>query len=333
MLFPVLDDLQYFCRTGIIQEEKEQRKGEAEMIELHGITKSFDGIKAVNDVSMTIHGQDIFGLLGVNGAGKSTLLRLTAGILSPDSGQIFMDGKRIADDRKQKSQIFYLSDDQYFFPNATLEMMRCFYDKIYPEFSREDYECYLQLFGLDPAQKIRTFSKGMKRQSGILLALSSHARYLLCDEVFDGLDPIVRQSVKQTLTEEARLRGLTIIMASHNLGELEGICDHIGILHKGGILLSKDLEKMQEDVHKFQCVFHEQQKEYLKERLEILHYEKLGFLETMTVRGKQREICEIIESRKPVIYEELPLSLEEIFVGEMERIGYDISKYTMEFTE
>lgn len=300
------------------------------MIELQGITKSFGTVKAVNDVSMTIHGQNIFGLLGINGAGKSTLLRMMAGILKPDAGRIFMDGKLLEDDRKLKSQIFCLSDEQYFFPNATLHMMKGFYEKIYPEFSQGDYEAYLQFFGLEPDQKIRTFSKGMKRQSGILLALSSHAKYLLCDEVFDGLDPIVRQSVKQTLVEEARLRGLTVIMASHNLRELEDICDHIGILHKGGILLSKEMENLRKDVYKFQCVYEEPQKDYLEAHLELLSYTRQGFVEMITVKGNRKIICEVIEERQPLKYEELPLSLEEVFVGEMERIGYDISKYSSE---
>lgn len=303
------------------------------MIELQGITKSFDGVKAVNDVSVTIYGQNIFGLLGINGAGKSTLLRMMAGILKPDAGQIFMDGRQMRDDRELKSQIFYLSDEQYFFQNATLDMMKCFYEKIYPEFSKGDYEAYLYFFGLEPDQKIRTFSKGMKRQAGISLALSSHAKYLLCDEVFDGLDPIVRQSVKKTLVEEAGLRGLTVVMASHNLGELEDICDHIGILHKGGILLSKEMEKMRKDVHKFQCVYEEPQKIYLEEQLELLSYTRQGFVETITVKGELAAVCKMIEGGGPLKYEKLPLSLEEIFVGEMERMGYDISKYSSELAK
>lgn len=303
------------------------------MIELRGITKSFDSQKAVNDVTMTVHGQNIFGLLGVNGAGKSTLLRMLAGILKPDEGEILVDGKRAADNREIKSQIFYLSDDSYFFPNAALHTMAQFYEKLYPEFSKDDYEAYLQFFHLDPLQKIRTFSKGMKRQAGILLALSCHVKYLLCDEVFDGLDPIVRQSVRQTLMEETKKRGLTVIMASHNLEELEDICDHIGILHKGGILLSKDLEKMQKNVYKFQCVYDEPKKDALEKELEVLHYKRQGFLEIITVRGEEEKIIKVLEDLKPLKYEQLPLSLEEIFVGEMERIGYDITKYTEKYAD
>lgn len=296
------------------------------MIHISHLTKTFCSASALSNVNLEIPDNAIFGLLGTNGAGKSTLLRILAGILNADSGEIFIDGEKLTDTSKVRQMIFYLSDDQYYFPGATPQTMLFFYEKMYPGFDRERFLKLLSDFQLDSTKKLHTFSKGMKKQVFLIAGICCNAPILLCDEVFDGLDPVVRQSVKNLLQNELRCRPFTPVIASHNLSELEGLCQHIGILHRGGILLSREITALEYGVHKFQCVFSSDEREFLFHALTILRYEQRGFLTTMLVRGDFSEIQTILASRSPVCYESLPLSLEEIFIYETERIGYDIKE-------
>ena len=229
-----------------------------------------------------------------------------------------------------KHKLFYISDEQFFFPSATPLDMKRFYQTIYPEFDGMRFLQMLEKFELSGSRKINSFSKGMKKQISILLGICSHTPYLLCDETFDGLDPVMRQAVKSIFVKEMEERSFTPIIASHNLRELEDICDHIGLLHKGGILLSKDLEDMKLNIHKLQCVFQtEEALPYLRKVLEILQEEQRGSLVTITVRGKREYIEQMIIARKPIFYELLPLSLEEIFISETEVVGYDIKSFIL----
>lgn len=225
------------------------------MIEAKKISKSFDGFKAVNDVTVTITEHNVFGLVGTNGAGKSTVLRMIAGVYKPDEGIITVDEQPVFDKMETKKKIFFIADEPYFFANATAADMQKYYASIYEEFDAEQFYRYLSHFELDKRRKINTYSKGMKKQLALLLGISSKTKYLLCDETFDGLDPVMRQGVKSIFADEIERRGLTPIIASHNLRELEDICDHVGLLHKGGVLLSKDLEEMKCNIQKVQCVF------------------------------------------------------------------------------
>lgn len=297
------------------------------MIEAKGISKSFDDILAIDMVDVSIKSREVFGLIGTNGAGKSTFLRMAAGIMKPDTGEILVDGEPVYENPKRKQDIFYISDDQFFFSTGTPKDMMKYYRMYYPNFNETRFYDMLNRFGLSKKRKIRTFSKGMKKQLSVILGLCAGTKYLFCDETFDGLDPVMRQAVKSMLAGEIMEREFTPVIASHNLRELEDICDHVGLLHKGGVLLSRDLEDMKLSVHKIQCVFpDEPSKDLAKESLEIVKYEERGSLSIMVVRGKREEVLETINSQNPVFLDVLPLSLEEIFISETEVVGYDMEK-------
>lgn len=294
------------------------------MIELKQVSKSYDGIEAVKEISLTIQDQNVFGMLGTNGAGKSTLLRLISGVLKPENGEILIDGEPVWENPEVKAKFFYISDDQFYFANATPMDMAQFYRNYYTEFDEKRFQKFLMKFNLDGKRKIQTFSKGMKKQLSILLGICTNVPYLLCDETFDGLDPVMRQGIKSLFAKEMDERGLTPVIASHNLRELEDICDHIGLLHKGGVLLSKELEELKCNLQKIQCVLPEGNDNELRRQLDILQFGRRGKLITMTVRGDSEEIIQKIEAFHPVYCEALPLSLEEIFISETEVVGYDI---------
>lgn len=295
------------------------------MIEAKNITKCYDDIKALEDVCASISDAQVFGLIGTNGAGKSTFLRALSGVLKPDAGQILVDGEDVYENAAKKQEIFYISDEQYFLPNANPIDMCNFYMDYYDKFNKERFVEMLEKFGLDGKRKINTYSKGMKKQVSVLLGVCADTKYLLCDETFDGLDPVMRQAVKSLFAAEIEDRGLTPIIASHNLRELEDICDHVGLLHKGGILFSKDLDELKCNIHKIQAVFtSEDDAAKLANELEIMKQEKRGSLFTLTIRGEFENIDKKIKALNPVFAEILPLSLEEIFISETEVKGYDI---------
>ena len=295
------------------------------MIEINGVNKSFGNIKALDNVIASIQEGSIFGLVGTNGAGKSTLLRILSGVLQADTGMVLVDGEDIYENSNKKRNVCFLPDTVYFFPNATVRSMADYYAIIYPDFEWERFAGLVGKFGLEMKQKINTFSKGMKKQISVLLGICTGTKYLLCDETFDGLDPVMRQAVKSIFASELMNRDFTPVIASHSLRELEDICDHIGLLHKGGILLSKDLEDMKFHIHKVQCVIQDPvQEEMLLADLHVLQYSKRGSLLTIVARGTKQEILMCIEEKKPLFSEVLPLTLEEIFISETEVVGYDV---------
>lgn len=295
------------------------------MIEFTNIVKRFGDIQAVDRVSASIEEGHVFGLIGTNGAGKSTLMRLAAGVLAADQGSVSVDGEPVYDNPKAKGKVFYISDDQYFFKNGTpLDMLRL-YQTYYPDFDSVKWHELMEKFGLGERRKVNTFSKGMKKQLSIICGVCAGTRYLLCDETFDGLDPVMRQAVKALFVGEIEKRGLTPVIASHNLRELEDICETVGLLHKGGILFEKDLDEMKLNLHKIQCVIKEEgMLDRIRERLEVLTMENRGSLYTFTVRGQRQAVDGFMEGLSPIFYELLPLSLEEIFISETEVKGYDV---------
>ena len=224
------------------------------MINAVNVTKRFDDIVAVDHINATIRDGNVFGLIGTNGAGKSTFLRMASGVLKPDEGSISIDGEEVFENVKAKKRFFYISDEQYFFSNSTPAEMRDYYSIVYERFDKERFHKLMKNFELDEKRKINTFSKGMKKQVSVICGVCANTDYLFCDETFDGLDPVMRQTVKSIFASDMEERNLTPIIASHNLRELEDICDHVGLLHKGGILLSKDLDDMKLNIHKVQCV-------------------------------------------------------------------------------
>lgn len=296
------------------------------MIEAINLTKRFDDIVAVDNINATIKDGSVFGLIGTNGAGKSTFLRMASGVLKPDGGQIMIDGIPVYENEAVKVRFFYISDEQYFFNNSTPKDMMIYYRNVYPKFDEIRFHNLMASFGLDEKRKINTFSKGMKKQVSVICGVCANTDYLFCDETFDGLDPVMRQAVKSIFANDMEERNLTPIIASHNLRELEDICDHVGLLHKGGILLSKDLDDMKTSIHKVQCVLPEGMEPEDLIALHVIKTEKRGRLCTLTVRGTASEVENVMEAVNPVFYEMIPLSLEEIFISETEVVGYDIKK-------
>ena len=296
------------------------------MIEAVNLTKYYDDIAAVSHIDAQIKDGSVFGLIGTNGAGKSTFLRMAAGILKPDEGTIQIDGVNIFENDKVKSRFFYISDEQFFFGNATPEDMMIYYSNLYGKFDKGRFEKLLSGFDLNKKRKINTFSKGMKKQLSVLLGICANTDYIFCDETFDGLDPVMRQTVKSLFANDMEERHLTPIIASHNLRELEDICDHVGLLHKGGILLSKDLDDMKLNIHKIQCVLAPGMERTELSGIDIINTETRGSLLTLTVRGTKESVEAVMQSYHPVFFETIPLSLEEIFISETEVAGYDIKK-------
>lgn len=295
------------------------------MIEVKNIQKKFDSIKAIDDITATIEEGHVFGLIGTNGAGKSTFMRILCGVLKPDSGEVYIDGESVYDNPQVKSKLFYISDDQYFFKTGTPKDMLKFYKTYYPQFQEDKFKELMQAFNLDINRKINTFSKGMKKQLSVICGVCAGTKYLLCDETFDGLDPVMRQAVKSIFVREIEERGMTPIIASHNLRELEDICEYVGLLHRGGILLAKDMEDMKINIHKIQMVIKDDTTlDRLKEKFEVVKTENRGALYTITIRGKREEVDAYMLEINPIFYELLPLSLEEIFISETEVKGYDI---------
>ncbi|MCR4989966.1 MAG: ABC transporter ATP-binding protein [Lachnospiraceae bacterium] len=297
------------------------------MIEIKELNKSFDDIKAVDNVSFDIKEAEVFGLIGTNGAGKSTILRILSGVYKQESGIALIDGNEIYDNPEVKKNVFFISDEPYFWPNSTAQTMGEYYAGLYDSFDMDAYGKYIEAFRLDKDRKINTYSKGMKKQLAMLLGICSKTKYLLCDETFDGLDTVMRQAIKSMLAKEIEDRKLTPVIASHNLRELEDICDHIGLLHQGGILLSKDLEDMKLNIQKVQCVFKDEaDKEKALNGVEIANENKRGQLYTFTLRTTREEAMARFSSVDTIFYEVLPLTLEEIFISETEVAGYDIKK-------
>lgn len=296
------------------------------MIEINNISKSYDKIQSLSDVTAKIGDGSIFGLIGSNGSGKSTLLRVMSGILRPDGGEVLYNGRSVYESPAVKDEIIFLSDEQFFLPGATMSDMANFYASIYGNFDRERASILYEMFGLDPMRKLGTFSKGMKKQAAILLALSCHPRFLLCDETFDGLDPVMRQLVKRLLAEEVALSGMTPMIASHNLREIEDICDHIGLLHGGSILFERELDDLKADIHTVQAIFDRVVNPEMFADLNVVSFSTRGSLSTLVVRGDEAEIRTKISAKGPKFFEILPLTLEEIFISEMEERGYDYAK-------
>ena len=294
------------------------------MITITNVSKSFHDIKAVDNISLTINDGVVMGLLGTNGAGKSTLLRMMAGVLKPEQGQIMIDDVEIWNHPEAKALFFYISDDQYYFPNATPKEYGAFYSTYYQNFDTERFLQLLEKIDLPSNRKIRTFSKGMKKQLSIIIGICAKTPYLFCDETFDGLDPVMRQAIKAIFIQEMSERTFTPVIASHNLRELEDISDHIGLLHKGGVLLSQDLDDLKCNLTKVQCVLPEEYDNKIRNTLLVMKMQRHGKLLTMTVRGESEKVLSWLNTLNPIYCEAVPLTLEEIFISETEVAGYDI---------
>ena len=298
------------------------------MIEIKNASKRFDQVQALTDVSAKMEEGHVFGLIGTNGAGKSTLMRAICGVYQLDQGEILIDGEPVYNNPAAKVKVMYISDDQYYVGSTPMDMAK-FYQAMYPNFSMERFLSMMQILQLDPQRNVNTFSKGMKKQMSVLLGVSAGTKYLLCDETFDGLDPVIRQAIKRLLASEMEAGRLTPIITSHNLRELEDICESVGLLHKGGILFTKDIEEMKLGMFKVQVSFdNEESVEKLRQKFSFINESKMGTVYVLTIRGRSDEIEKEIDAMNPRFYEVLPLSLEEIFIGETEVLGYDFTNLT-----
>ena len=292
------------------------------MIKADNVTMKFGDHTALNNLCCAIPDGCIYGLVGSNGAGKSTFLRLISGVYRPCVGEITADGERIYENPKIKNKIMYVPDELYFLPQSNMQQMAHFYSAIYESFSFCRFEELVKLFGLNKKANINTFSKGMKRQAATILALSTMPQYLFFDETFDGLDPVMRNLVKQVIYNDVLERKTTTIITSHSLRELEDTCDQLALLHKGGIVFESDIQNLKTSLFKVQIAFGE---EYGRERfegIEILNYHQLGSVANIIVRGSREEITARLKAMSPLIIDVLPLNLEEVFIYEMEALGY-----------
>lgn len=295
------------------------------MIEIKNVSMSYGKIRSLENVSAVLKDGSIFGLIGSNGSGKSTMLRILCGIIKPDCGDVEYASLPVWENPVVKQNIVYLSDEQYFMPHCTINDMRTLYKSVYSGFSDETFKKLQGIFTLDCDRKINTFSKGMKKQASVMLGISARPKFLLCDETFDGLDPVVRQLVKRILAEEAA-DGMTTVIASHNLREMEDICDTVGLLHKGELLFVRELDDMKSGLHKVQAIFEGEFDAAQLTPMSILGYSRRGSLVSFIARGTIDEINAFMTEKNPTFYETVPLTLEEIFICEMEDKGYDFSK-------
>ena len=288
------------------------------MLEMNGVTKTFGGFKALDNLTLTVPQGAVYGLVGPNGAGKSTAIRHLTGVYRPDSGTVQVDSQRVYENPAVKADIGYIPDDVFYFPSATMEDMRKFYKGIYPRFDEELYNRLYDVFRLPKNGQIRRFSKGMQKQAAFHLALAMRPKVLILDEPVDGLDPVMRRQVMSLILSDVAEYGTTVLISSHNLRELEDVCDHVGIMDHGKMLLEKSLADMQGTTHKLQIVGG------VPEGLEVLHESSSGRLKTLICRGQAWEISTKAAAAKPAYFDVLPLSLEEIFIYELGGADYAV---------
>ena len=288
------------------------------MLQIKNVTKCFGEFKALDNLSMTVPRGTVYGLVGPNGAGKSTAIRLLTGVYTPDRGEITMDSQPVYENTAVKERIGYIPDEIFYFPSATLEDMRTYYRGLYPKFDDELFDRLYEIFNLPKKSPIRRFSKGMQKQAAFHLAICCRPEVLILDEPVDGLDPVMRRQVWSLILSDVAERGTTVLISSHNLRELEDICDHVGIMDHGHMLLEKSLADMQGSTVKLQLVGD------LPEGLEVLHESKSGRLSTYIIRGSAAEVAEAVEATAPAYFDVLPLSLEEIFIYELGGVNYEV---------
>ena len=281
------------------------------MLEMKNVVKTFGHVTALDNLSLTVPKGAVYGLVGPNGAGKSTAIRHLTGIYRPDSGDVTLEGMPVFENPAAKGRIGYIPDDVFYYPGATLEEMRKFYKGIYPKFDDALFARLHEIFQLPSNTPIRRYSKGMQKQAAFHLTMCIHPEVLILDEPVDGLDPVMRRQVMSVILADVAEHGTTVLISSHNLRELEDVCDHVGIMDKGRMLLERSLADMQGNTHKLQIVGD------TPEGLEILHESASGRLKTLIVRGQAWEISTKAAAAKPAYYDLLPLSLEEISKSEL----------------
>ena len=292
------------------------------MIEAKNLSKSFGKTEVLKDMNCIIKDGSIYGLIGANGAGKSTFLRLISGVYYPQSGYLTVDGKDVYENNEIKQRIIFVADEFYIPQGITVRKQAAMYEALYGNFDHEYFEKNLEKLSLKLDDKIANYSKGMKRQAIMLCALACKGDYYLFDETFDGLDPVVRNHMKKLLYAEIAERGATIVLTSHNLRELEDICDHLGVLYKGGIMFEGDINDIKSNVFKVQLGFKEDFDERKFKDFEVMSFRKAGSVATLIVKGDADSTTEKLKELRPLFLDVLQLTLEEVFIYEMEVLGY-----------
>jgi len=292
------------------------------MLEAKNVVKTFDGFRALDSLNMTVPKGAVYGLVGPNGAGKSTIIRHLAGIYRQDSGEVLLDGQPVYENPAVKRRMTVIGDDWYYFPQANIREMARFFAGLYPAFSWERYEKLKQVFPLDEKMMLRRMSKGMQKQAAFWLAVCCMPEYLILDEPVDGLDPVMRRQVWSLLLGDVSERGTTVLVSSHNLRELEDVCDHVGILNRGQVLLERSLSDLQDNTVKLQVAYAGVTEPMLPSELNILHRSHVGRVYTYIVRGSRAEILRRMEITEPILLESIPLTLEDIFIYELGGVDY-----------
>ncbi len=299
------------------------------MIEIRDLVKTFDRFKALNGATITVPDGSVYGLVGPNGAGKSTLIRHLTGIYRPDSGEVLVDGGPVYEHPERKALIATIPDDWYYFSSATIKDMAKFYQGIYPSFDMDRYQRFREVFSLSEKAQIRRLSKGMQKQAAFWIAMCCRPKYLVLDEPVDGLDPVMRRQVWSLMLADVEEHGTTVLVSSHNLRELEDVCDHVGIMSQGRVLLERSLADLQDNITKLQVVWGIGEKPALPRELEVLHTSYVGRVCTYIVRGSSESICPQVQKLEPLMLEALPLSLEEIFIYELGGEHYAVKEIVL----
>ena len=293
------------------------------MIKLTNVIKSFDGFKALNGLTCHVRKGTIYGLVGPNGAGKTTAINHINGCLKSDSGSVTVDGCEVFENEDVKKEILNISDDWFYFSTYTIKQMAEFYKDIYKSFSKERYEKLKEIFRLDEKKQIRKLSKGQKKQVAFWLSLSAMPKVLILDEPLDGLDPVMRKQVLNLVIADVADREMTVLVSSHNLRELEDICDWVGIIHQGKIIAEKPLDDLKGGVFKLQLSFKTDEEEFINSLPGLMHVSKIGSVYNIIVKGDAEEIQNAIQIKEPIIMERISLTLEEVFIYELGGLGYD----------
>ena len=281
-------------------------------------------IEALSQINIQVPKGSVYGLVGSNGAGKTTLLKILAGVYRQDQGKALVEQQEIFENLIAKAKTVFIPDTLYFFSQYTVRDIAGFYQKVYPSWSQERYQKLREAFELDEKMKIQQMSKGMQRQAAFWLAMSAAPEGLILDEPLDGLDPVMRKKVKNLIIQDVASRSMTVLISSHNLRELEDLCDMVGILHQGRLILEKELDDLKSDTHKIQVAFSQEPPEDLFREQSVLYRETRGIVRLYIIRGKQEEIVQELAKHKPLLVDELPLTLEEIFIYEMGGLDYAI---------
>lgn len=296
------------------------------MIKISNLNKSYGKNQVLDNLNCNIKTNSIYGLIGANGAGKSTLLRIIADVIRRDSGSVLIDDREVEDSEIVKQKIAFLPDDLYFFSGYTMLDIAKFYEAMYEKFDMAYFKELAEMLKLDINSKVENFSKGMKRQVSLICTIATNADYLLFDETFDGLDPVIRNLMKKIIAKQMDTKSTTIIMTSHNLRELEDICDNLGLLYKGGILFESDIDTLKTNMFKVQISLKDDFDKDSFKGLDILSFSKTGSVAKIIIKGEREDAEKILQAKDPIILDFLPLTLEEVFIYEMEVLGYEFNQ-------